>query len=74
MYNLHSRMGELDFAVEPEVECLDNDPNDAAFVWVAATIGGRDAIEEYIVCRTYLLASSFSFESIVLGTTPVSKV
>jgi hypothetical protein len=26
-------MGELDYAVEPEVECPNNDPNDVAFVW-----------------------------------------
>jgi hypothetical protein len=37
-------MGELDYAIEPEVECTDNDPNDVAFVWATVTIGGHDAL------------------------------
>jgi hypothetical protein len=73
LYALHSQMGELDFAVEPEVECPDNDSHDAAFVRATATIGGLDAVKEYVACRTYPLAASFSFESVALGTTPVSK-
>jgi hypothetical protein len=40
MHALHSRMSELDYAIEPEVECPDNDPNDAAFVRVTTTSGG----------------------------------
>jgi hypothetical protein len=38
VYALHSPMGELDYAVEPEVECPDNDPNDVAFIQTTATI------------------------------------
>jgi hypothetical protein len=38
MYALHSRMGELDYAIEPEVECLDKDPSDVAFVRPTTTI------------------------------------
>jgi hypothetical protein len=41
---LHSRMGELDYAIEPEVEYSDSDPNDAAFVRATVTIGGHDAV------------------------------
>jgi hypothetical protein len=74
VYALHSWMSELDYAIEPEVECPDNDPNDAAFVHEIATIGGRDAVKEYVVCKVYPLAVSFDFESAPLGTTPVSKV
>jgi hypothetical protein len=74
VYALHSWMSELDYAIEPEVECPDNDPNDAAFVHAIATIGGRDAVKEYVVCKVYPLAVSFGFESAPLGTTPVSKV
>jgi hypothetical protein len=74
VYALHSWMCELDYTVEPEVECPDNDPNDAAFVWTTATIRGRDAIEEYATCKMYSLAIGFGFESVPLGTTPVSKV
>jgi hypothetical protein len=74
MYALHSWMSKLDYAVEPEVECLDDDPNDAAFIRATATIGGRDAVKEYIACRMYPLAACFSFESVPLGMTLVSKV
>jgi hypothetical protein len=74
MYALHSWMGELDYTVEPKVECPDNDPNDVTFIQATATIGGRDAGEEYVACKIYPLATSFCFESVPLGTTPVSKV
>jgi hypothetical protein len=74
MYALHSQMGELDYTIEPEVECPDNDPNDAAFIQVTATIRGRDGVEEYVACMIYPLAANFSFKSVPLGATPVSKV
>jgi hypothetical protein len=67
-------MNELDYAVEPEVECLDNNPNNAAFMRATATIGGRDAVEEYVTCKMYPLAAGFGFDSVTLGTTPVLKV
>jgi hypothetical protein len=67
-------MGELDYAIEPEVECSDNDPNDAAFIRATVTIGGCDAVEEYTTCKIFPLAASFGFESVPLGTTPVSRV
>jgi hypothetical protein len=31
-------MHALDYTVEPEVECLDDDPNDAAFIQAMTTI------------------------------------
>jgi hypothetical protein len=74
MYALHSWMGEFDYAIEPEVECPDNDPNDAAFIRATATIGGRDVVEEYVACKIYLLAASFGSESVPLRMTPVLKV
>jgi hypothetical protein len=67
-------MSGLDYVVEPEVECPDDDPNDAAFVRAIATIGGHDAIEEYVVCKVYPLAAAFGFDSVTLVTTPMSKV
>jgi hypothetical protein len=54
--------------------CSNNDPNDASFVWVAATIEGRDAVENYVACKIFPLAASFGFESVPLGMTPMSKV
>jgi hypothetical protein len=74
VHALHSWMSELDYAVEPKVECLDNDPNDAAFIQATATIRGRDAFEEYVACKMYQLAAGFGFESVPLGMTPVLKV
>jgi hypothetical protein len=32
VHALHTWMSELDYPVRPEVECLDNNSNDAAFV------------------------------------------
>jgi hypothetical protein len=41
-------MSALDYTAEPEAECLDDDPNDDAFIWATTTIGGRDAVEEFM--------------------------
>jgi hypothetical protein len=67
-------MGELDYAVEPEVQCPDDDPNDAAFVRVTATFEGRDAIEEYVACKTYPLEVETALRLFAVGTIAVSKV
>jgi hypothetical protein len=67
-------MSMLDYAVEPEVECLDNDPNDTEFIQASTTIGGRNAIEEYLACKMYPLAVGFGFESVPLGMTLLLKV
>jgi hypothetical protein len=74
VYAPHLRMSKLDYAVEPKVECLDDDPNDAAFIRTTATTRGRDAVDEYVACKIYPLAAGFGFDSVPLGTTPVSKV
>jgi hypothetical protein len=74
VYALHLCMSELDYAIEPKVECPDNDPNDAAFIQVTATIRGCDAVEECVTCKMYPLSASFGFESLPLGMTPVLKV
>jgi hypothetical protein len=67
-------MGELDYAVEPEVQCSDDDPNDAAFVRATATFEGRDAIEEYVACKTYPLEVETALRLFAVGTIAVSKV
>jgi hypothetical protein len=41
MYALHSQMSALDYVVEPEVECPDDDANDTAFVRATATSGAE---------------------------------
>jgi hypothetical protein len=67
-------MSELDFAVEPKVECSDDDPNDTAFVQAIAAIRGRDVVEEYVACKMIPLAIGFGFKSMSVGMTLVSKV
>jgi hypothetical protein len=74
MYTLHSQMTKKDYTVDPKMECPDNDPNDTAFVRATATIGGRDAVEEYVACKIYPLAATYGFENVPLGMMPVSKV
>jgi hypothetical protein len=74
VYDLCLRMSELDYAVEPEVECSYDDPNDVAFFRAAATIGCHDVVEEYETCKMYPLAMGFGFESVSLGMTHLSKV
>jgi hypothetical protein len=64
----------LDYVVELDVECPDDDPNDVAFVCVTTTNGGRDAVEEFVARKMYPLASSFGFKDVTVGTTLVLKV
>jgi hypothetical protein len=74
VHALHSWMSELDYSVEPDVECLDNDPNDAAYVQATATIKGYNAVEEYVACKMYPLVTSISFDNMAIDTMPMSKV
>jgi hypothetical protein len=70
----HSKvwMSALDYEVEPSVDCPNTNVNDADFV--RATIGGRDAIEEFLACGMYPLSVAISFENMSDGTTTMSKV
>jgi hypothetical protein len=74
MYALHLRMSALDYTVELEVECPDDDANDAAFVQATATIRGRDTVEEFLACKMYPLAADFGFHGMAVGMMPMSKV
>jgi hypothetical protein len=71
---LHSWMSALDYIVEPEVECSEDNLNDAAFVWVTSTIGGRDAVIEFVACKMFPLAFGFRFKDMLIGMPPISKV
>jgi hypothetical protein len=64
-------MSESDYAIEPDIECSNNDPIDVAFVRATATIGGHDVVKEYVACKMYPLAPGFAFESVPLGMTPM---
>jgi hypothetical protein len=70
MHALHLRMSELDYVVELKVECLNNDRNGTAFIWATATIGGHDAVEEYVVCKICWLR----LQNVALGMIPTLKV
>jgi hypothetical protein len=64
-------MSMLDYTIETEVEFLDSDPSDAAFIQVTTTIRGHDSIEELVACKMYPLTSSFGFRGVTIGTTPM---
>jgi hypothetical protein len=74
VYDLHSRMSALDYVVELDVECPDDDPNDVAFIRTTTTIGSQDAVQEFMACKMYHLVSRFGFKDMTVGTTPVLKV
>jgi hypothetical protein len=65
---LHSWMSTLDYTVEPEVECSDDDPNNDDFVRATTTIGGWDTIEEFVACKMFPLASGFGFKDVPVHT------
>jgi hypothetical protein len=67
-------MSVLDYTIEPEVECLDDDLNDVAFVRAITTIGGRDTVEEFVACKMFPLTSGFGFKDVTIGMTPVLKI
>jgi hypothetical protein len=64
----------LDYTMDPEVDCLDSDVNDAAFVRATTTIGGRDAAEEFLACGVYPLLADFDFMNVSIGVTAMSEV
>jgi hypothetical protein len=63
-----------DFVMEPPFECPDVNVGDVTFIKATRTIGGRDAVEEYMAHALYRLSASFSLSEIVNGETPVSKL
>jgi hypothetical protein len=74
VYALHSRMSTLDYIVEPEVECPEDDANNAPFIRAITTLGGRDAVEEFVACQMYPIATSFGFSGVIIDTMLASKV
>jgi hypothetical protein len=71
---LHSRMSVLDYMVEPKVECSFDDPNNVAFVQATTTIGGRDAVEEFVACKMFPRDFGFSFRNVPISMMPVLGV
>jgi hypothetical protein len=74
LYALHSYMIELDFVAELPFECPDEDIGDVAFVKATRTVGGRDAVEEYMASGLFPLSVSFSLGEVSNGETLVSML
>jgi hypothetical protein len=59
----------LDFVTDPPLECPDDVVGGTAFIKAMRTIGGRDAIEEYMACGLFPLSASFNLGEVVNGET-----
>jgi hypothetical protein len=59
----------LDFKTEPSFECGNNDASYAAIVSATRSIGGWDAVEEYMACGLFPLSASFGLREIEDGET-----
>jgi hypothetical protein len=59
----------LDFNTEPSFECGNGDASYAAFVSATRSIGGWDAVEEYMACGLFPLSASFGLREIEDGET-----
>jgi hypothetical protein len=71
---LHSYMTDLEYVMEPPHDCPDSDPNDKAFIRATTTIGGRDAVEEFMSSKIWPLSAGLDFNKILEALTPISKV
>jgi hypothetical protein len=49
-------------------------PNDKAFIRATTTIGGRDAVEEFMSSKIWPLSAGLDFNKILEALTPISKV
>jgi hypothetical protein len=74
MYLLRSDMCALDFVAEPLFECINEDDGGTAFFCATRSIGGWDAVEEYMAWRLFPLLDGFGLGEIEDGETPVSKI
>jgi hypothetical protein len=74
VHALHSDMSCLNFHKKPSFKCPDDNLRDGAFVWASKNIRGWDAVEEFVGCGVWPLAASVSFEQVLVGVMPVSKL
>jgi hypothetical protein len=61
MHIPRSYMCRLEFWMDPPFDCADDDSGDVAFVQATKFISGRDAMEEFIACSMYPLATGAGF-------------
>jgi hypothetical protein len=73
VYALRLDMCVLDFVTEPSFECINNDDGGATFFCATRSIGGWDAVEEYMACGLFPLSDSFGLGEVEDGEMPVSK-
>jgi hypothetical protein len=73
VYVLHSYMTDLCFMTDPPFDCPD-EVSDAAFVKATHTIGGWDAVEEYMACKLHPLFLSFNVGEVVDREMPMLKL
>jgi hypothetical protein len=74
VHALRSHISSLRFCMEPPFICPDDDLSDAALVWASKFTGGQDAVEEFVPCGVYPLATDVSFDQVSIAMTPVSKM
>jgi hypothetical protein len=74
MHIMRSYMCSLEFQTEAPFDYVDDDSGDIAFIQATKFIGGRDAMEEFIACDMYPLATTISFDRVATRTTLVSKL
>jgi hypothetical protein len=67
-------MGVVDFVMEPSFDCGNNDVGDATFITATYSIGGQDAVEEYMAYRLFPLSTGFGLGEVEKGETSVSKI
>jgi hypothetical protein len=72
-YLLSSTMTQLNYLTDAPFECDPKDRNVAAFAKAASTIGGRNAVEEFLACGMWPLSKKFGFE-VEMKETPLLKV
>jgi hypothetical protein len=67
-------MAELSFVSDPLFDYPDGNASNATFVKATHTVGGRDAMEEYVACGLFPLSASFKLGEVVDEETPTSKL
>jgi hypothetical protein len=74
VHTLRSHMSALKFHTKSSFNCPNDDLSDRAFVWALTSIGGRDAVEEFVSCGVWPLDAGNDFEHMKVGEAPVSKL
>jgi hypothetical protein len=54
--------------------CVESDVNAESFELATGTIGGRDAVEEYLACSLWPLSATWDLDEVKKAEAPLSKV